>query len=74
MGVNLIFVLDGEPPELKWEEMARRTEARFEGGRRGRWGHHRRKGKTRGEVATGEGVEKKNKKERKRFNFVLKEV
>ncbi|XP_038053196.1 flap endonuclease GEN homolog 1-like [Patiria miniata] len=76
LGVNLIFVLDGEPPELKWDEMERRTNARIEGGARGRWGHWRSK---RSKTATGgTAVNRsvaggKKKKERKRFKFVVKE-
>ncbi|XP_072015044.1 flap endonuclease GEN homolog 1-like [Amphiura filiformis] len=29
LGIKLIFVIDGEAPELKWEEMSRRTQARY---------------------------------------------
>ncbi|XP_032242889.2 uncharacterized protein LOC5517074 [Nematostella vectensis] len=28
-GVKLVFVVDGEPPELKWEAIIKRTQARF---------------------------------------------
>ncbi|XP_033638355.1 flap endonuclease GEN homolog 1-like [Asterias rubens] len=83
MGINLIFVLDGEPPELKWEEMARRNEVRFgEGGetkrgRGGRWGHHRRgrAGRGRGGATEQGGTVqvKKKKSGRSRFKFVLNE-
>ncbi|XP_077863489.1 flap endonuclease GEN homolog 1-like [Saccoglossus kowalevskii] len=42
LGIDLIFVIEGEPPDLKWEEMMKRTEARYgsRGGgyRRGRGG------------------------------------
>ncbi|XP_041466492.1 uncharacterized protein LOC121417019 [Lytechinus variegatus] len=36
LGVKLVFVIDGTPPELKWEEIARRNEARVGGGWRGK--------------------------------------
>ena len=29
LGIKLIFVIDGEAPELKWEEMSRRTQVRY---------------------------------------------
>eukprot|EP00057_Strongylocentrotus_purpuratus_P015189 XP_011669663.1 PREDICTED: uncharacterized protein LOC100889325 [Strongylocentrotus purpuratus] len=32
LGVKLVFVIDGTPPELKWEEIARRNEVRLGGG------------------------------------------
>ncbi|PIK50889.1 Flap endonuclease GEN-like 1 [Apostichopus japonicus] len=36
MGVKLVFVVDGEPPEMKWETISSRVNARFAGrGRRG---------------------------------------
>nr|XP_054757000.1 uncharacterized protein LOC129263103 [Lytechinus pictus] len=45
LGVKLVFVIDGTPPELKWEEIARRNEARVGGGSRGGWrGKNRRRG------------------------------
>ncbi|XP_022095003.1 uncharacterized protein LOC110981612 isoform X2 [Acanthaster planci] len=78
IGVNLIFVVDGEPPELKWDEMERRTQARFEGKGRGtcRWGRSRcKRNKTAGRAATvaSMDVTEGKKKERKRFKFVVKE-
>ncbi|XP_072182130.1 uncharacterized protein [Diadema setosum] len=40
LGVQLVFVIDGTPPELKWEEVSRRVQARHHGrkvgGARGR--------------------------------------
>ena len=36
LGIKLIFVVDGEAPELKWEEMSRRTQARYGTGGHGR--------------------------------------
>ena len=75
MGVNLIFVLDGEPPELKWEEMARRNEVRFrDGGGRGRRCHKRGRHVRGGDGVVAGGIVKKKKVGRSFFKPVLKEV
>lgn len=64
LGIKLVFVIDGEAPELKWEEMARRTQARYGGGGGGR-------GRGRGKTAGGGG---KKTGRRSNFRVWLKEV
>lgn len=38
MGVKLVFVVDGEPPEMKWETISSRVNARFASKGRGKRG------------------------------------
>ncbi|XP_078693803.1 uncharacterized protein LOC144923303 [Branchiostoma floridae x Branchiostoma belcheri] len=60
MGVSLIFVVDGDPPELKYETMMKRSQDRFGGRRAGTDGQRK-------------GLGKPKKMKRSHFKAVLKE-
>ena len=61
LGVMLVFVIEGEPPEIKWEVMAQRQATHGRGGRsRGR--------------GRGGGGGRSQKKTRSHFATILKEV
>ncbi|XP_019643912.1 PREDICTED: flap endonuclease GEN homolog 1-like [Branchiostoma belcheri] len=60
MGVSLIFVVDGDPPELKYETMMKRSQDRFGGSRAGTDGQRK-------------GLGKPKKLKRSHFKAVLKE-
>lgn len=62
LGVKLVFVIDGEPPEVKWGTMVQRQAVR--GGRGGGW-------RGRGGRGGGGVVRKQG---RSHFKAVLKEV